>query len=295
MYKELLNISGFRMIEAAARLQSYSKAAEELNVTQAAVSQQIRKIEAQIGCKLFYRQGRCMQLTYQGAVLTEAIQNGFELIVEGLKKIQYEPLPGKLTITTTQSFASLVLVPRMWKFSSAYPDIDLRIVTSKEVEDLRQGEIDIAIRYGYSEYPDYHCEVLINDPIVPLCSPAVADVLDPSRPASLKQSWLIDYSGISYWPKWFEHIGIDPDISACQVLQVNNIDVAMSAVLAGHGVCLGSAKQAAHYINEGMLVQPYEFGLMPGTQYRLMYDPQSPRLKRIELFSQWLHKELESL
>ncbi|MBQ4813247.1 hypothetical protein A7985_12930 [Pseudoalteromonas luteoviolacea] len=295
MYKELVNVSGFRMVEAAARLKSYSKAAEELHVTQAAISQQIRKLEGQLGCKLFYRKGRSMHVTRQGAVLNEAICTGFNCIVDGLKKIQYESLAGELTITTTQSFASLVLVPRMWKFAMTYPDITLKIVTSKETEDLRQGTIDVAIRYGRTPYPEYHCEILFDDPIVPLCSPSVAKQLDATDPGSLKRCWLIDYAAKEYWPQWFEHVSIAPDISHCQVLRVNNIDVAMSAVLAGHGVCLGSAKQAAHYIEQGMLVQPYSNGLEPGAQYRLMYDLASPRVLRIKTFSDWLQRELANI
>ncbi|KZN34067.1 hypothetical protein N480_23035 [Pseudoalteromonas luteoviolacea S2607] len=294
MYKELVNVSGLRMVEAAARLKSYSKAAEELHVTQAAISQQIRKLEGQLGCKLFYRKGRSMHVTQQGAVLHEAICSGFNSIIEGLKKIQSEPLAGELTITTTQSFASLVLVPRMWKFALAYPDITLKVLTSKETEDLRLGKVDVAIRYGRTPYPEYHCEVLFDDPIVPLCSPSVAKQLDTHDPSSLKRCWLIDYAAKEYWPEWFERLSIDPDTSHCQILQVNNIDVAMSAVLAGHGVCLGSAKQAAHYIEQGMLVQPYAHGLEPGTQYRLMYDLESPRVLRIKAFNTWLRDELAS-
>ncbi|KZN35786.1 hypothetical protein N474_18040 [Pseudoalteromonas luteoviolacea CPMOR-2] len=295
MYKELVNISGLRMVEAAARLKSYSKAAQELHVTQAAVSQQIRKLEAQLGCKLFYRKGRSMHVTHQGAVLTDAICEGFDSIVDGLKKIQTEPLAGELTITTTQSFASLVLVPRMWKFAVAFPDITLRVLTSKDTEDLRQGKIDIAIRYGRTPYPEYHCEMLFDDPIVPLCSPTVAKQLDKNDPNSLKACWLIDYEAQQYWPQWFKRVSVNSDISDCQVLRVNNIDVAMSAVLAGHGVCLGSAKQAALHIEQGMLVQPYTEGLEPDAQYRLMYDAESPRLQRIEAFSNWLKGELSGL
>ncbi|MCF2857797.1 LysR substrate-binding domain-containing protein [Pseudoalteromonas sp. SMS1] len=292
MYKELVNISGLRMVEAAARLKSYSKAANELHVSQAAVSQQVRKLEAQLGCKLFYRSGRNMHVTQQGAVLRDAICLGFDSIVDGLKKIQCEPLSGELTITTTQSFASLVLVPRMWKFAIAFPDITLRILTSKDTEDLRQGNIDVAIRYGRVPYPEYHCEVLFDDPIVPLCSVEVAQQLDEYNPSSLKGCWLIDYAEKQYWPQWFKQVSISPDLSDCQVLQVNNIDVAMSAVLAGHGVCLGSAKQAAYHIEQGLLVQPYAAGLEPGAQYRLMYDTESPRGQRIAVFSNWLRGEL---
>ncbi|KZN45462.1 LysR family transcriptional regulator [Pseudoalteromonas luteoviolacea] len=93
MYKELVNVSGLRMVEAAARLKSYSKAAEELHVTQAAISQQIRKLEGQLGCKLFYRKGRKMHVTQQGTVLHEAICMGFNSIIEGLKKFKVSLLP----------------------------------------------------------------------------------------------------------------------------------------------------------------------------------------------------------
>lgn len=127
MDRRLQHLNCLRYFEAAARLGSYSKAGQELFVTQAAVSQKLRQLESELDCKLFTRKGRDMVLTTEGKRLHEKVSQAFGLIVEGLNSTQNEPVEGVLSVITTPSFASRWLMPRLWKFSKDYPQTLIRI------------------------------------------------------------------------------------------------------------------------------------------------------------------------
>ncbi|WP_105167710.1 LysR substrate-binding domain-containing protein [Pseudoalteromonas sp. T1lg23B] len=280
MYKELNHFTALRYVEAAARHQSYSLAAQELYVTQAAVSQQIRLLETHLGCKLFYRQGRTMQPTSQGKQLAQSLSKNFAEIAASVKQISCEPLEGVLTVTTTQSFASMILIPNMWRFAELYPDIAVRVLVSPAVEDIRHTEVDVAIRYGHSQFPDLAQEVILEDQLVPLCSPAFAEQAQLSDIANMAHCRLVYYAYNDYWQNWFDKAGISRCSSNSQWLEVSNMDFALGAVITGHGVCLGSPKQAKHYLAQGLLVQPFNISCEPSVRYSFLYNPDSPRRAR---------------
>ena len=131
MDNRLRHLSGLRYFEVAARLSNYSKAAEELFVTQAAVSQKIRQLEEQLGCKLFIRKGRAMTLTHEGHTLFRHVSDGFQEVLLGLNKIQSEPIQGLLVVRSPPSFASRWLLPRLWKFSVKHPEIPIAHTISR--------------------------------------------------------------------------------------------------------------------------------------------------------------------
>lgn len=132
----------------AARHESYSMAADELCITQAAINQQMRQLEQNLQVKLFRRSARRMLLTSQGQVLFEACRNGFGEIITGLNKVQEELLEGSLTVSTTQAFCALWLLPNLFKFFNQYPDININTLASNKIESLHNGKIDIAIRFS---------------------------------------------------------------------------------------------------------------------------------------------------
>jgi len=152
-----------RCFDAAARHQSYSLAAKELSISQAAVSQQIRSLEQRLAVKLFSRQGRAMQLTDQGLKLQTHVSQAFSVLLQGFDQIQLEPEQGNLVVTTTLSFASIWLVPRLWKFAEVQPAIKVKVMVSEELEDVRHSGIDIAIRQGKSDVENVSQERLFTD------------------------------------------------------------------------------------------------------------------------------------
>ncbi|MBE0368923.1 MULTISPECIES: LysR substrate-binding domain-containing protein [Pseudoalteromonas] len=288
MFSELTHLTALRCVEAAARHHSYSKAALELNVTQAAISQQIRLLEQNFGCKLFFRKGKSMQPTAQGEKLAMALNNGFGTITHGIRSIQSEPIPGCITVTTTQSFASMLLMPNLWKFSVDHPNIIVRVIVSTDVEDIKHGHVDIAIRYGQSTYPELEQTTLFSDETVVLCSPKLAQEFDFSSIENIKKCWLVNYTKNDYWANWFATAGLTHTDNHNQWLEVSNMDIALSAVMAGHGACLGSARQAKHFIDQGLLVAPFDIRAKPEIRYTCLHDPSSPRIQRILIFKNWL-------
>ncbi|NQZ07239.1 MAG: LysR family transcriptional regulator, partial [Algicola sp.] len=142
MDKRLKYLNALRCFESAARHQSYSKAADEQFVSQAAVSQQMRQLEEALGTKLFVRKGRQMRLTQSGSTLYQTTHKVFNALLKTFNDIQCEEVAGSLTVTSTQSFSSLWLMPRLYKFSIKHPDIKIRVIASNGFEDLQAGHID---------------------------------------------------------------------------------------------------------------------------------------------------------
>lgn len=290
MTKVLSHLGALRCVEAAARHRSYTRAADELHVSQAAVSQQVRQVEEVLGTKLFIRRGRNMELTTKGRQLAEHLSRGFQAIVDGVHKIQSEPLPGTLNITTTQSLATMLLMPNLWRFRQQHPEINLRVMASTGLEDLRHGEMDVAVRFGFFEQSELHQELLFEDALVPLCSPHLLEHVDLSAPDGLRECWLVnaDYRDGHDWTAWLELAGVDIPEEEIKWLQVSNMDVALSAVMSGHGIFLGSPTLSKRLIAAGTLVNPFPQRIENGIRYSLLYDASSPRLKRIQIFRDWL-------
>ncbi|MEZ9230720.1 LysR substrate-binding domain-containing protein [Vibrio amylolyticus] len=295
MDNRLRHLPSLRYFEAAARLSSYSKAAEELFVSQAAVSQQIRQLEEQLACKLFIRKGREMALTDKGRTLLTHVSRGFSSILSGLNQIQSEPLEGVLVVGSPPSFASRWLLPRLWKFTVRHPEIPIKVLTRCDVPNLKRGEIDIAIVQG-----DDLCiedgltqEVLINEPVYPYCSPNLAESMKFSHPEDLLRCWLIYFdSGCFPWESWFHQANVSMEANSIQWVEVGTFDMGLNTVMAGHGVCLATDSLAGDLIDRGLLVKPFDIGMTPGVQVNLCVDPSSPRRDRIKAFSEWLHEEV---
>lgn len=295
MDKRLRTLSSLRYFEAAARLQSYSKAADELFVSQAAVSQTIRRLEDDLDCKLFQRKGRGMALTSKGQTLLEHVALGFEQVICGLNKIQNEPLDGLLKVSAPPSFASRWLLPRLWKFTLEHPDISIRIITTCEAMDVQHGEVDVAIWQGESLIGEESLEkeLLFEEPIFPFCSPSLAESTTFDDPKQLLDCWLIHFDSPSFqWHQWFECNGLKMNDNAVHWMEVDTFDMAMSAVVAGHGACLASDCLASDFVERGLLVKPFNTGLTPGIQFNLFTAQESPRRERIKAFTSWLHEEI---
>ncbi|QUM80311.1 LysR family transcriptional regulator [Moritella sp. 5] len=294
MDKRLHYLSNLRYLEAAARLGSYSKAGYELCVTQAAVSQKLRQLEVELGCKLFIRKGRDMVLTAEGKRLYEKVSQAFEIITEGLNATQPEPIAGVLSVATTPSFASRWLMPRLWKFSMEYPETLIRISSSIKPKVGLAGEVDIAIgEVGSNDDSSLVREHLFDEPVFPVCSPELANNMKLTEPKHLLDCWLI--KGIRNhhfsWEEWFQKANVDINKRAFQCMEVETLDMGLNAVIAGHGVCPGTDSLAGDFIERGLLVKPFDISLLPGVEYSAVYHSGSIRKSRISVFIKWLKKE----
>lgn len=298
MDKRLKHLNNLRSFESAARHESYSKAAEELFVTQAAVSQQMRQLETSMGTRLFTRNGRKMQLTNSGEKLYQATQNAFNILVKGFNSIQTEDIAGSLTITSTQAFTSLWLMPRLFRFSVKHPEIEIRVLSSNRIEDLRQGHIDLAIRFRTTLDNEIHddltYEFVGQDHVYPVCSPQLAKEMNFKQPQDILKCWLVnlEHSGAIDWTTWFKQAGVENYQHHKKWTQVSSGDMALSAVLSGHGFTLSSRALYSQYVNSGQLVIPFDIKHPISFKRYYVYDPASAKKARLDIFLAWLNEEV---
>ncbi|MCG6262032.1 LysR substrate-binding domain-containing protein [Vibrio vulnificus] len=294
MDNRLRYLSALRFFESASRLKSYSKAAEELHVTQAAISQKLRQLEDRLGCKLFVRRGREMHLTDKGQILQKHVNDGFKNIVTGLNRIQNEPLEGVLNVSAPRSFSTRWLMPRLWKFTMEFPHVPIRVQNAKGI-DIRHTETDVLIWQGDDivEHLELEQETLFEEAIFPYCSPQLAESMKFTEPAQLLRCWLIDFNSASFnWDQWFHCANVLAKRERLQWMEVSTFDMAINAVVAGHGACLATESITADFVERGLLVKPFNIGLKPGVRISVISDPSSSRVLRINAFKEWLQREL---
>ena len=300
MEKVLRNINLLRSFECAARHCSYSKAADELCISQAAVSQQMRQLEAAVGTRLFLRKGRQMLLTSQGQILFEAAQQALDILKKGLAALHSDEVAGELTITSTQAFAALWLMPRLQQFSALHPDIEVRVIPSPHFEDLRQQSIDLAVRFGTGEPAvagqGLACEYFGEDPVYPVCSPELASSMAFSEPADLLSTRLVglEHPGPFDWPAWFEQAGVSDYRRHRQWTRVSSTDMALNAVMSGHGVTLAAHYLYAERLAAGRLVIPVDIPHPQVVKRYFVYDPEGPKQARLRTFMTWLSAAMGS-
>ncbi len=296
MDKRLKQLNNLRSFESAARHQSYSKAAEELFVTQAAVSQQMRQLETSLGSRLFARNGRQMQLTQSGEKLYMATQQAFNSLIKGFNSIQTEEVAGTLTITSTQAFTSLWLMPRLYRFSIKHPEVKIKVVASNCIEDLRQGQIDLAIRFKTTEIAndeEMTYEFVAEDHVYPACSVQLAQEYDFKEPKDVLNCWLVslENQGSIDWPAWFAKAGVKNYQNHNKWTEVSTGDMALSAVLSGHGFTLASQALFSQYISTGQLVIPFDIKHPISFKRYFVYDANSAKKARLDIFIAWLKEE----
>ena len=298
MLKKIKNINLLRSFECAARHESYGLAAAELCISQAAVSQQMRQLESELGCQLFLRTGRKMLLTQSGKTLLDATVKAFSILELGVNTINDEGVAGSLTITSTQAFTALWLMPRLHKFSEQHPNIKIKVSSSSGFVDLKQQHIDLAIRFGVQveqhTSEGYVCEYFGEDPAFPICSAQLAQNLKLQQPQDLLNAWLIklEQPNPYEWQPWFEQAGVKGYTEHQQWTQVNSTDMALNAVLNGHGVTLAARYLCSEHLASGQLVVPINQPHPNVIKRYLVFDSNSSKRARLKVFCDWLKAEM---
>jgi LysR family glycine cleavage system transcriptional activator len=292
-------LSALRAFEAAARLQSFSKAADELNVTPAAVSHQIHALEEDLGVSLFHRRNRAVELTASARVLLPGLSEAFAGIQASVRRLHSHNDTGMLTVTASPSFAGKWLVQRLYRFQQRHPDIDVRISATDVTVDLMRGDFDIAIRYGTGRYPGLGVELLLRNEVFPACSPALLRGGAPlETPADLRHHQLIHDQQIDRdplaptWSMWLKAAKVDASIAA-HGLSFNNNVLALESALAGHGVTLAYSTTAASDLAAGRLVRLFSLSLPDNFAYYLVTAPGALERPKVKAFRDWLREEAD--
>lgn len=298
MNAHLPPLSALRAFEAAARLQSFSKAADELSVTPAAISHQIHALEADLGVKLFHRLNRAVELTPSARVLLPGLSDAFAGIQASVRRLRAHNDTGTLTVTVSPSFAAKWLVPRLHRFQERHPAIDVRISASDEVIDLGKGDFDLAIRYGTGRYSG-HVETLLENEVFPACSPRLLEQGPPLRtPDDLRHHALIHDQAADRdplaptWAMWLKAAGVG-DIPAASGLSFSAGYLALDAAIAGHGVVLAYSSIAADDIAAGRLVRLFSLSLPDLFAYYIVTAAGALERAKVRAFRDWLRQEAD--
>ena len=294
--KRLPPLNALRAFEVTGRHGSFTKAAEELNVTPAAVSQQVRLLEAILGKPLFERLPKHLQLTAEGAALLPGVQDGFRRIGEAVNATFIRDEEHRLQVSVAPAFAAKWLLPRLGSFQAAHPEIELGIDASMNLVDLTRGDADIAIRYGAGNYPGLVSERLLNEEVVTVCSPAVAATL--RKPADLANHLLLHDASpdrdesCPTWEMWLRAAGVT-GVDARRGLSFNQSSLVLEAALLGRGVALAKAAIARGDLDAGRLVRPFAISVPVGFAYYLVFARERAGEAKIGRFRSWLLAEIE--
>ena len=292
-------LSALRAFEASARHLSFSKAADELHVTPAAISHQIHALEEDLGVKLFHRMNRSIELTASARVLFPGLSEAFAGIQSSVRRLRAHNDTGTLTVTASPSFAAKWLVLRLHRFQRQYPQVDVRISATDEIVDLTKGDFDIAIRYGCGKYAGLDVELLFTNEVFPACSPQLL-AAGPAlhTPEDLPRHTLIHDQAVERdplvptWPMWLKAAGVK-DIPAPAGLTFNSIYLALDAAIAGHGVVLAYSTIAAADLAAGRLVRLFSLALPDQFAYYIVTAPGTLERPKVRAFRNWLREEAD--
>jgi len=289
MVARLPSLNGLRAFEAAARHLSFTLAAEELNVTQTAISHQIRRLEEELGLKLFIRQSRALALTPEAADYLPGIRAAFQDLRTATDRLLRKGDDRVLTISTLTSLAVKWLLPRLSSFQEKHPDIDVRITTSTELVDFRTSNVDAAIRYGQGRWPGLDAEWLMAEHLFPVCSPKLLTGERALRqPEDLKHATLLHTSStVDDWRLWLTAAGLPAHLSQNRGLTFDLAFMTIQAAIDGLGVAMGHTAYVADDVANGRLVVPFDVS-MPSAGYYFVTPQDRPATAKLDLFREWL-------
>ncbi len=291
MLTRLPSLNGLRAFECAARHLSFTRAAEELNVTQTAISHQIRRLEDELGVRLFMRSKDGLTLTDEGNAYFPGVRSAFLELRHSTERLQEVNNQSVLTISTLVSVASKWLLPRLPSFREAHPEIDVRISALTRLVDFRKVGIDAAIRYGKGEWPGLRADWLMSDEIFPVCSPRLLTGDRPLKtPADLVHHPLLQVSGLTAndWNDWLHAAGQPPLTAKGPRLTFDLAMMAVQTAIDGQGVCIGRSTYVDDDLRAGRLVAPFDLRLKSDSGFYFVTPHENANSKKVVAFRQWL-------
>lgn len=290
-------LTALTVFEAAARLGSFTRAADELGVTQAAVSRQIHALEIEFGAALFLRHHRKVVLTDKGRILAAATSQAFSLLADAASELRRDEAEDELAISATVAFSQFWLLPRISRFARAHPEIRLRIVSQDAMPALEDGEVDVAIRFGSGDWPHADAELLFRDEVFPVCSPDfLADPQAIASPADLLAFPLISnhtedplWTG---WQEWLTSFGVVTP-RKIQGFRCSFYTEAIYAALNGQGIALGWKQLVEDLLAQKRLIRLTDASVTPKGAYYVVV-PRKKQKRALDVFLGWLRTTIES-
>jgi LysR family glycine cleavage system transcriptional activator len=290
-----LPLNGLRCFEAAARHMSFKLAAAELFVTPAAVSQQIKALETELGCSLFLRRPRSLELSAEGARLAPVVRDAFSRLLAAVNDLKEQEEGRPLTVSVLPSFAVKWLIPRLSRFRMRYPEIDVRIAAEDRKADFVTDGVDVALRLGDGNYEGLHVEKIMSERIYPVCSPEVA-ARPPGlhRPEDLKHYPLLhdvnSFAGES-WDHFLEHFEVE-GVDVRRGAFFTQMDMVLQAAIEGQGVALARSQLVTDDLRAGRLIRPFGTETPALLAYYFVCREEALRSNKVAVFRDWVLDEV---
>ncbi|QTK81050.1 LysR family transcriptional regulator AmpR [Agrobacterium tumefaciens] len=291
MVRQFLPLNGLRAFEASARHLSFTRAAIELCVTQAAVSQQVKGLERRLGVALFQRLPRGLKITAEGEALLPTVTSSFDQMATTLDRIEAGHVRELLFLGVVGTFAVGWLLPRLAAFQKRYPFIDVRISTNNNRVDMAAEGLDFAVRYGQGSWHGTDAFRLFEAPLSPLCTPKLAETL--KTPTDLMEATLLRSYRADEWSTWFAAAGVTPAAQVNAGIVFDTSLGMMEAALQGLGVALAPPSMFSRHLASGAIVQPFPVTISLGSYWltRLQSKPPTPAM---QAFSEWMFETIGS-
>ncbi|QJR79687.1 transcriptional regulator GcvA [Alteromonas pelagimontana] len=288
MQRRLPPLNALKAFEAAARHLSFTRAADELFVTQAAVSHQIKALEDFLSMKLFIRRNRTLLLTEEGQAYFLELKDIFKSLQDATERLLARGSKGAITVAMPPSFASQWLVPRISKFSNAHPDIDVRIKAVDYDEGFLQDDVDVAIYYGKGRWSGVQADKLHTEFLTPLCSPLLFNGPKPLLSLNdLKHHVLLHDSSRSAWKDWLKQVGVH-GVNVNQGPVFSHSMLVLQAAALGQGIALGNTILARPELDAGRLIIPFPDKVESRDAFYLVCDQSQADLGKIAAFREWI-------
>ena len=295
--RNLPPLNAIRAFESAGRHLSFSKAADELNVTAAAISQQVRNLEDIIGVPLFRRLTRAIVLTDAGQTALPMVSEGFDALFAGVEKMRAHESSGILTVSAAPSFAAKWLVRRLPRYQARFPETRIRIDPTLQLANFESENVDIAIRFGEGDYPGMRSDLLIRENTTPICSPQLLEGDHPLMvPDDVRHHMLLhcDWgfrNGVQPdWAMWLKLAGVE-DVDPSRGPTFTTEILTLEAALDGQGIALANRNIVANEIAAGRLVVPFELSLMTRFGFYVVCPEATADFPKNASFREWLLQE----
>lgn len=291
MARRLPPLSALRPFEAAARLESFSRAADELHITHGAVSHQVRALEEHLGAPLFARHGKRVALTAAGRVFAERVRGALEEIAQAAESLSTRR-DDRLTVSVLPSFASRWLMPRLIRFMDAHPKIEVNVIATTVLANFAADEVDIAIRFGPGPWPPLVCEKFLEDEYFPVASPRLNRGKLPKTPRELLGLGIIREDR-DYWKAWFEKAGVPiEEARAARGPIFNDSTYALQAAARGEGIALARRSIVAEDLERGTLKRLFDIAVPSRERYWFVSPKETAETPKVKAFRKWVKAEL---
>jgi LysR family transcriptional regulator, glycine cleavage system transcriptional activator len=291
MLRRLPPLNALKAFEAAARSESFTRAAEELNVTQGAVSHQVKALEATLGIKLFNRERQRLVITESGREYLTVIRDALDRIAVGTDRLVQRQTSGVLTVSTSPDFAAKWLVYRLGRFAEAHPDIDLRVSATMHHVDFAREDVDLAVRHGDGNWAGLDVVRLCTEQLFPVCAPKlVSGRTRITKASDLLKFPLLHLDDWKTWSRWFDAAGI-ADAKPLHGPVLNRASMLIDAAVDGQGIALARTALAAWDLINGRLIKLLDMSLRLSNTYWIICPKATAALPKIAMFRAWLLAE----